>query len=521
MAEKQEWVEIIEPRTREPMYANLKSGQCLWEPPEGVIVKRADDSHWWELYDHKTKRYYYYSAASQTTVWRKPKDCDIIPLAKLQAKGAEDSNHDATLSKEVQKVLEKRTSDGSIHSLPSPPTTSPEPTKHHSVEVASAEGDHIEEVSGRVTPSGTLSRNGDVNNVTPSGTLERDSTTSPSGSFTHKSIYDNVLPPVKPPEMENELNGENHYEEGSQYSSEESLSIRLQAGGMPADTANLVEACSPPPSEKSYRSLRHQRQQSDSAVARVYREEEDMKREKELALKGSSSTLPRPSRPSSIATTQGSHSHHNTLERSHSVPSSKPLFRGLGAYENYLNQHTKGIFRRKRVSIASMMSWSKVPIKKPLILMNDRQLKRDAVEVFKLVLAYMGDRTTRGRDLDSVALDIAIRGWETAPLRDEIFIQLCKQTTDNARPYVLGHLCVGLDCSNGYNTGFTRSEPSSVFLSRTLLTGSLRSGPKEQGIGEGKEEGLGREGGGLLLTQANGQDDNDDHRMTRQYSCAL
>ena len=33
-----EWVEIIEPRTKEPMYANLKTGQCLWEPPDGVKV---------------------------------------------------------------------------------------------------------------------------------------------------------------------------------------------------------------------------------------------------------------------------------------------------------------------------------------------------------------------------------------------------------------------------------------------------------------------------------------------------
>jgi len=31
-----EWVEIIEPRTGEPMYANLITGECVWDPPPGV-----------------------------------------------------------------------------------------------------------------------------------------------------------------------------------------------------------------------------------------------------------------------------------------------------------------------------------------------------------------------------------------------------------------------------------------------------------------------------------------------------
>lgn len=46
--------------------------------------KKANDTQWWELYDQKTRRYYYYSAGTQTTVWHKPKDAEIIPLAKLQ-----------------------------------------------------------------------------------------------------------------------------------------------------------------------------------------------------------------------------------------------------------------------------------------------------------------------------------------------------------------------------------------------------------------------------------------------------
>jgi len=33
-----EWVEIVEPRTKEHMYANLTSGECAWEPPVGAKV---------------------------------------------------------------------------------------------------------------------------------------------------------------------------------------------------------------------------------------------------------------------------------------------------------------------------------------------------------------------------------------------------------------------------------------------------------------------------------------------------
>lgn len=33
-----EWVEIIEPRTKERMYANLQSGECVWDPPEVKIM---------------------------------------------------------------------------------------------------------------------------------------------------------------------------------------------------------------------------------------------------------------------------------------------------------------------------------------------------------------------------------------------------------------------------------------------------------------------------------------------------
>ncbi|XP_071593079.1 LOW QUALITY PROTEIN: rho GTPase-activating protein 39-like [Heliangelus exortis] len=79
-----EWVEIIEPRTRERMYANLITGSCLGPPPPGVRIKRTNENQWWELFDPNTSRFYYYNATTQRTVWHRPQNCDIIPLAKLQ-----------------------------------------------------------------------------------------------------------------------------------------------------------------------------------------------------------------------------------------------------------------------------------------------------------------------------------------------------------------------------------------------------------------------------------------------------
>lgn len=51
-----------------------------------ICRKKTDNNQWWELFDQNTSRFYYYNATSQKTVWHRPTDCDIIPLAKLQVK---------------------------------------------------------------------------------------------------------------------------------------------------------------------------------------------------------------------------------------------------------------------------------------------------------------------------------------------------------------------------------------------------------------------------------------------------
>lgn len=52
-----------------------------------------------------------------------------------------------------------------------------------------------------------------------------------------------------------------------------------------------------------------------------------------------------------------------------------------------------------------MLAWSSEPIKKPMIVTSDRIVKREAVDIFKLIQTYMGDRRTKVDPL-SVALEV-------------------------------------------------------------------------------------------------------------------
>ncbi|XP_077390941.1 rho GTPase-activating protein 39 isoform X2 [Festucalex cinctus] len=97
----------------------------------------------------------------------------------------------------------------------------------------------------------------------------------------------------------------------------------------------------------------------------------------------------------------------------------------------HFNKHTQGLFRRK-VSIANMLAWSSEPIKKPMIVTSDRSVKKEAVDIFKLIQTYMGDRRSKVDPL-CVALEVVVRGWSNQGLRDELYIQLCRQTTENFR----------------------------------------------------------------------------------------
>ncbi|EPY78056.1 rho GTPase-activating protein 39 isoform 1 [Camelus ferus] len=644
-----EWVEIIEPRTRERMYANLVTGECVWDPPAGVRIKRTSENQWWELFDPNTSRFYYYNATTQRTVWHRPQDCDIIPLAKLQTlKQNTDSSPSGALLEKDCEVYRDYGADGHLpHCRPSGGQHSP------SLQALTPDADSPVFFSER-RPSPFLKRAelgscspllaqprkpaGDSQPSSPRYAYEPPLYEEPPVEY-QAPLYDE--PPMDPPKQasaspyqqlvltrqkcpERYLSLE-YSPAGKEYVRQ--LVYVEQAGSSPKLRMGPRHKYAPNPGSGSlslqpspcllrdqrlgvtsgdYSSmegpeLRHAQSplplpqpqddamswssQQDTMSSTGYSPTTRKRKSRNPSLghaPGASSTegpgdrdllseqplteerplcgpslaptkrtdgkageadgprgmtepflaqtrlaweaqqahlhmkqrgswdsqqdgsgyesdgavpLPMPgpvvrafSEDEALAQQESKHWQRGALDRlafpqvlleksvsvQTSLASPEPYLHpsqseDLGTcaqfessrparsmmpsascvfptftlrkpssetdIENWaskhFNKHTQGLFRRK-VSIANMLAWSSESIKKPMIVTNDRHVKKEACEVFKLIQMYMGDRRAKADPLH-VALEVATKGWSVQGLRDELYIQLCRQTTENFR----------------------------------------------------------------------------------------
>ena len=102
------------------------------------------------------------------------------------------------------------------------------------------------------------------------------------------------------------------------------------------------------------------------------------------------------------------------------------------------NIHKRGLFS-KRLTQGHLLSWSKEGITKPLLRTVDKVLKREAPDIFKLIQTYMGDRKSKQIASLNTCLELTTKGWSLPSIRDELFLQLIKQTSDNPNVESLQH----------------------------------------------------------------------------------
>lgn len=90
----------------------------------------------------------------------------------------------------------------------------------------------------------------------------------------------------------------------------------------------------------------------------------------------------------------------------------------------------RGLFT-KRSTQSNLLAWSKETITKPLLRTTDKILKREAPDIFKLIQIYMGDRKSRHPTPLHTCLELTTKGWSLPMIRDELYLQLMKQTNEN------------------------------------------------------------------------------------------
>ena len=103
------------------------------------------------------------------------------------------------------------------------------------------------------------------------------------------------------------------------------------------------------------------------------------------------------------------------------------LSRNLTDDESLFREHRDGIFKKKKLS--EVLQWQGAPIKKSLLRLQKRE-NALAVQTFSAIQQFMNESETKTpRDL--LAKQIYSAGLTVPAIRDEIYLQLCKQTNAN------------------------------------------------------------------------------------------
>ncbi|KAF9528517.1 hypothetical protein CPB83DRAFT_929834 [Crepidotus variabilis] len=441
------WVTLVDPQSQTSFFACPATGEVSWDAPVGTFVlPPSDDGEWWELGDESRGGLpYYYQTKTGETVWEKPQGF-VIPLSILQDNVYLSPSH-------------KPATNG-VRPVPRRPTSG-DYTGHgkytSNIKRATLAPAHLEPIPGSpnatdnssppslATKSSFSSERKQVNGHR-SVSKELDSPGKKSDRSLAPSSYHSESPapkartksyaPLQPQSLDAalEMLSSSHSDSGhisipntSGYSSRHPPKYQPTVGGKGISAPILNHAATLQLSPVKNR---------DAGLPIVV--------EPRVPLSGASvTTFPSgtyPILPQALA---------EDIQQ----------FSESDYAQQYFSTHRRGFIFRRKVPVEQLMTWQKVPLTEPLLNLT-RSLHKDAVKIFKVIQHLMGDRerekginvrvqpdahvsmiaslnvsTTSLTGLNVGMLEeerwLLSEGLTHGELRDEIYCQLMKQLTGN------------------------------------------------------------------------------------------
>eukprot|EP01087_Luapelamoeba_hula_P003889 TRINITY_DN1376_c1_g1_i3.p1 TRINITY_DN1376_c1_g1~~TRINITY_DN1376_c1_g1_i3.p1 ORF type:complete len:1143 (-),score=188.42 TRINITY_DN1376_c1_g1_i3:1037-4465(-) len=102
------------------------------------------------------------------------------------------------------------------------------------------------------------------------------------------------------------------------------------------------------------------------------------------------------------------------------------------ATQHFNRSKSKRVFKRK-MPTSNLLSWTKDSLPTPLLKHSSSKIDKEALQAFHLVQMYMGDAPSK-KSRDKLAWRLLQYGFNHTELRDELYLQISKQTTHNPHP---------------------------------------------------------------------------------------